>query len=146
MRADQLEVTLDSRRLTFEQKGQFTETVRIPADWEGPPRIGNNAGTAGAAFFCEPVRRKAGGQQARRFFHPAGVKGDKLGRVNQAIFRSIFRQSFGFPFRISEHIIWYGRACMGNLDVPEILILLSLFGCALWALYNWRHTHTHNPK
>jgi hypothetical protein len=30
---------------------------------------------------------------------------------------------------------------MGNLDVPEILILLGIAGCIAWAIYNWRHPH-----
>jgi hypothetical protein len=30
---------------------------------------------------------------------------------------------------------------MGHLDVPEILIVIGLIGCAAWAVYNWRHPH-----
>jgi hypothetical protein len=28
---------------------------------------------------------------------------------------------------------------MGSLDVPEILIVLGIAGCIVWAIYNWRH-------
>jgi hypothetical protein len=30
---------------------------------------------------------------------------------------------------------------MGNLDVPEILIMLGLLGALAWAVYNWTHAH-----
>ena len=35
---------------------------------------------------------------------------------------------------------------MGNLDVPEILILLGLAGCVAWAIYNWTHPRPHIPR
>jgi DNA-binding winged helix-turn-helix (wHTH) protein len=66
VKGETVEVALDGRRLTFDQGGQFTKTVRIPPVWEGPPRVGHNEGTAGVAFASEPIRFKAGGQQARR--------------------------------------------------------------------------------
>jgi DNA-binding winged helix-turn-helix (wHTH) protein len=65
VQGETLEVALDGHRLTFDQSGQPTRTVQIPPAWEGPPRIGHNEGTAGVAFASEPIRYKAGGQQAR---------------------------------------------------------------------------------
>jgi hypothetical protein len=31
---------------------------------------------------------------------------------------------------------------MVSLDVPEILIVLSLIGMAAWGYYNWTHPHS----
>jgi DNA-binding winged helix-turn-helix (wHTH) protein len=66
VKGETAEVALDGSRLTFDQGGQSTRTVRIPPEWEGPPRVGHNDGTVGVAFASEPLRFKAGGQQARR--------------------------------------------------------------------------------
>jgi hypothetical protein len=33
---------------------------------------------------------------------------------------------------------------MGPLDVPEVLICISLLGALAWAVYNW--THPHHPE
>ncbi|MBY0506585.1 MAG: winged helix-turn-helix domain-containing protein [Bryobacteraceae bacterium] len=62
-----LEVWLDGQVLTFDQGGRQTRTVQVPPHWERPVMIGRNDGTAGVAFSSEPLRPKAGGQQARGF-------------------------------------------------------------------------------
>jgi hypothetical protein len=66
VKGETLEVGLDGRRLTCDQGGQSTKVVGIPPEWDGPPRVGHNDGTAGLAFASEPILWKAGGQQARR--------------------------------------------------------------------------------
>lgn len=35
---------------------------------------------------------------------------------------------------------------MGNLDIPEVLIILSLVGAVAWAFYNWTHPHAGPSK
>lgn len=62
-----LEVSLDHRVLTFDQGGRSTQTVQVQPHWERPIEIGKNHGAAGIAFSSEPLRPKAGGQQARGF-------------------------------------------------------------------------------
>ncbi len=35
---------------------------------------------------------------------------------------------------------------MVTLDIPAILIAAGIVACIAWAVYNWRHPHTHAPK
>jgi len=35
---------------------------------------------------------------------------------------------------------------MRPLDVPEILIVLGIVGCIIWAVYNWTHPHRRTTK
>jgi DNA-binding winged helix-turn-helix (wHTH) protein len=67
VKGETLDLALDGRKLIFDQNGQLVRTVRIPSEWDGPPRAGHNEGAAGIAFASEPLRFQAGGQQARNF-------------------------------------------------------------------------------
>ncbi len=35
---------------------------------------------------------------------------------------------------------------MGALDIPEVLILVSLVAALAWAVYNWKHPDTRIRK
>jgi hypothetical protein len=54
---DRLQVAVDGKLQTFNQDGQFTTVVSIPATG------GSNNGTAGIAFAAEPNRGQLGGQR-----------------------------------------------------------------------------------
>ena len=64
---EELEASLDGRPLMFHQGDHPTRIVQVQAHWERPAQIGKNHGTVGIAFSSEPLRPKAGGQQARAF-------------------------------------------------------------------------------
>ena len=68
---EELEASLDGRPLTFSQGDHATRIVQVQPHWERPAQIGKNHGAVGIAFSSEPLRPKAGGQQARGFtVHP----------------------------------------------------------------------------
>ena len=72
-RGETLEVSLDRQLLQFYQGERLASGVQIPPHWERPVAIGRNQGAVGLAFSSEPLRPKAGGQQARSFtVAPAG--------------------------------------------------------------------------
>ena len=76
VRGEELEASLDGRALAFQQGDHTTRIVQVQPHWERPAQIGKNHGTAGIAFSSEPLRPKAGGQQARGFTvlpHPTGT-------------------------------------------------------------------------
>jgi DNA-binding winged helix-turn-helix (wHTH) protein len=64
VRGGSLGAWLDGEPLTFNHAGKMTKTVPIPPEWEGPPRIGTDQGTAGVLFVASN-RDGGGGQQAR---------------------------------------------------------------------------------
>ncbi len=66
-RGETLQVTLDRQPLNFYQGERLAPHVQIPPHWERPVAIGRNQGAVGLAFSSEPLRPKAGGQQARGF-------------------------------------------------------------------------------
>ena len=67
VRGEELEASLDGRALTFHQGDHTTRIVQVQPHWERPAQIGKNHGAVGIAFSSEPLRPKAGGQQARGF-------------------------------------------------------------------------------
>ncbi|MBI4904974.1 MAG: winged helix-turn-helix domain-containing protein [Acidobacteria bacterium] len=67
VRGDRLEATLDGNAVKFRQDGAHATAVRVLPHWETPKKTGRNHGTTGIAFSAEPLRPKAGGQQARNF-------------------------------------------------------------------------------
>ena len=76
VRGEELEASLDGRALTFHQGDHTTRIVQVQPHWERPAQIGKNHGAVGIAFSSEPLRPKAGGQQARGFTvlpHPTGT-------------------------------------------------------------------------
>ncbi len=64
---EELEASLDGHALTFQQGDHPTLVVQVQPHWERPARLGKNHGAVGIAFSSEPLRPKAGGQQARGF-------------------------------------------------------------------------------
>lgn len=76
VRGEELEASLDGRALAFQQGDHTTRIVQVQPHWERPAQIGKNHGAVGIAFSSEPLRPKAGGQQARGFTvlpHPTGT-------------------------------------------------------------------------
>jgi len=64
-KGESLRVWLDSKLLDFEQGRKVANVVSIPPAWNGPPRLGDNHGTAGIFFGSEDNRNLMGNQQAK---------------------------------------------------------------------------------
>jgi DNA-binding winged helix-turn-helix (wHTH) protein len=62
---DTLEARVDGRLMEWVQGGSRGTRVSIPPSWDGPPKIGDDDGTAGVVFTADLNRGRLGGQRAR---------------------------------------------------------------------------------
>jgi len=61
---ERFQASVDGRIIEFDEGGRKTRTVSIPPVWDGPPKVGTNAGAAGVWFGDRNNSGKIGGQTA----------------------------------------------------------------------------------